>query len=166
MGLFSFVGKAIGAVARQGLSLVTQGASEKVLNLLKKVKGRPPVKAALAAAPTAQIQAFAAKNQVTVPRLSQTESHSSGEGWEFRAKQGKSMGKRKSRPRELLYEAEVPVSDPPARAKVKVATSSGKKTAAGPKKQTRSARQYAAWKAAGKPSTFFDWVKVNGKAIK
>lgn len=61
MGLFSFVGKALGKVAKAGLSALTHGASDKVLKVLKGTGGTTKNTAFGSNASPAQEQALVAK---------------------------------------------------------------------------------------------------------
>jgi len=73
MGLFSFVGKALGKVAKAGLSVATKGLSDKVFSALKG-KGQKPGPSKPAAYASMQNQALLAKIGAPVPKLSRTES--------------------------------------------------------------------------------------------
>jgi len=103
MGFFSFVGKALGKVAKAGLSAATHGASDKVLSLFKSRGNKPgPTKPTVNA--SMQNQALLAKIGAPVPKLSRTESGSSmptssGAGSTGKRKRKASTGAKRSTPK-------------------------------------------------------------------
>lgn len=84
MGLFSGLKKLVGKVAKAGLSVVTRGASDKVIGVAKGLfAGKPKqARATMPARATAKEQALIAKLTPPKPRVSITEGRMV-EGWSF-----------------------------------------------------------------------------------
>lgn len=134
MGLFGFIGKVAGKVAKAGLSVATKGLSDKVFSALKG-KGAKPAATKQTAAPTIQNQALMAKLGAPVVKLSQTEA---GEGGYVAS----ALRRRRSRKR-------------------RKATSSGTSKRKPPTGGLDLKALSASWKAAGKPGSWQEWIATH-----
>lgn len=180
MGLFSFVGKAVGAVAKGVASRLTGGASDM---LLKVLKGRADAKKA--SQQTAQAQALYNKigGPPAVPVLTRGPLAQPGEGWNFARrgtaspKRAATRGKRKPRtaPASEYYESPEDRarydaeerrltgggrSGSPAKPRTaKKATGGAKRTV--PKGGLDLAKIGQMYRAAGKPMPWAEFIKAN-----
>jgi len=157
MGLFGFLKKAIGGLAKVGLSRLTGGVSDKVLSVLK---GR-----GLQKAPALSLAQQALLNKVGPPamRVKRTETDET-EGWGFsRAKRERAMGKA-AVARALAtgrlsarggYELEPEVA--PTRSRKGKKGRKGHAPTGGLDLKALS----ASWKAAGKPGSWPQWIQAN-----
>lgn len=138
MGLLGFVGKALGKVAKAGLSVATKGLSDKVFSALKG-KGAKPAATKPTTTPTLQNQALMAKLGAPVLKLSQTEA---GEGGYIAS----ALRRRRA----------------PRRAK---RASQRKPPSGGGRKPPSGGLDFkalsASWKAAGKPGTWQGWIAAH-----
>lgn len=141
MGLFGFVGKALGKVAKAGLSVATKGLSDKVFSALKG-SGKKPTATKPTVTPNIQNQALMAKLGAPVLKLSQTEAAG---GDYVRAAATK---KRKK----------------PKKAKAPKASSGAKRAA--PKGGLDLKKIGQMYQAAGKPMPWLDFVKANSNVRK
>lgn len=134
MGLLGFVGKALGKVAKAGLSVATKGLSDKVFSALKG-KGAKPAATKPTTTPTLQNQALMAKLGAPVLKLSQTEA---GEGGYVASALRRRSSKRRTARR---------------------SSSSGKRRP--PTGGLDLKALSASWRAAGKPGTWQGWIAAN-----
>lgn len=137
MGLFGFVGKALGKVAKAGLSVATKGLSDKVFSALKG-KGNKPTATKPTATPTMQNQALMAKLGAPVVKLSQTEA---GEGG-YVASALRRRGTRRRSAKKAPRSSSSTKRRPPTGGLDLKALS-------------------ASWRAAGKPGTWQSWIQAN-----
>jgi len=153
MGLFGFVKKAIGKVAKSGLSVVTKGASDKIFSALKgKGNAKAAAKQAYGGITTNQTQAQIAK--VAKPAKSTTAVIKQATGVKRKAK------KRKKAAADPYRSAQ----REPTRAKApRVKTAKVKKVSnrKPPKGGLNLKAMSAKWRAAGSPGTWQQWIKSN-----
>jgi hypothetical protein len=150
MGLFGFIGKAVGKIARAGLSVATHGLSDKVINGARAVLGAKPKAANMvpyAGTSTAQERALMNKIGTLTPRVRVTER---SEGWSFKSKPAYKTKRRTRTPRIA-----------PQRAIRPAAASKPRGTRKPPSGGLDLSAMAAAWKAAGKPMAWQAWIKTN-----
>lgn len=139
MGLFGFVKKAIGKVAKAGLSVVTKGASDKIFSALKgKGAAKPAAKQAYGGITTNQTQAAVAK--VTTPKKNTTAVIKQATGVKKKA---------------------APKRKKAAAPKVKTAKVKKVSNRKPPKGGLNLKAMSAKWRAAGSPGTWQGWIKAN-----
>lgn len=191
MGLFGFLKKAVGKVAKAGLSIVTHGASDKVLKAIKASAGSKSPR---------QQEALIAKLEPVAPRTKNTERHIPG--WGFASdgygggKRARTYGKRRAAGGKGSWRStgavELDASGAPTGREWFNATGeqdfeapgeyrpvrAGKARRMGRKRARRPAAARTgrkapkgglnlkalstAWKAAGKPGTWQGWIKAQG----
>lgn len=142
MGLFGFLGK----VAKAGLGIVTHGASDKIINGARAIIGGKPKRANMvpyAGTTTMQEQALINKIGTLTPRARVTERN---EGWSFKSKPSY---KAKRRKRAMIA--------PPQRAISPAKPRSPRKPPSG---GLDLAKMGAAFRAAGKPIPWQQWIKT------
>lgn len=142
MGLFGFVKKAVGKVAKTGLSVVTKGLSDKVLSALKST-GQAKQAAKQAAAQVATQQRLAMLTKVS-PSMAKAPAQKVTLA--LRPLTGKKAPAKKRKK-----------AAPKAKAVKK--TSGAKRTP--PKGGLDLAAIARQWKAAGKPGKWIDYIKAN-----
>ncbi len=141
MGLFGFVKKAIGKVAKAGLSVVTKGASDKIFSALKgKGTAKAAAKQAYGGITTNQTQAAVAK--VASPKKNTTAVIKQATGVKRKA----APKKRKAAAKKVTVK------------KVKVKKVGARKP---PKGGLDLKRMSTAWRAAGSPGSWQQWIKGN-----
>lgn len=153
MGFFSFVGKALGKVAKAGLSVVTHGVSDKVLSVAKGL-GTQKATSTRAQGGLTTLKDQTAVMKVTqgtkknIPASTASAVAKKATAIDYQAKVIKSTTRRKaSKP---LKKAKLPAA---------VAKTKGKRTP--PKGGLDLKAMSTAWKAAGKPGTWQGWIKSN-----
>lgn len=191
MGLFGFIKKAVGRVAKAGLSIATHGASDKALKLFKGSAGSKSPR---------QHEALVAKVTAPAPRTSRTESTVPGWGFardgygaerETKRMPGKPKAARRSSgtvgraysstPDDQLMNMLALKNGQPATSEDRVILAelrrrglmNGAKRTRKPAKARTGARRRpptggldlkalsASWKAAGKPGTWQGWIAAN-----
>lgn len=176
MGLFSFVGKALGKVAKAGLSVATKGVSDKVFSALKQVgQAKQAKKAAAANLITNQRYAAAVKMNPNV-----SAGRTLGAALQVRgAKDARSRSApKKRRPHIGLYQDEayelpdlvVSARRTRKRKGAKVKRAKGVKRSGarrGPPKGGLDMKAMSrAWRAAGSPGSWQGWIKNNPRFSK
>ena len=163
MGLFSFVGKAIGKVAKTALSTVTHGVSDKVLTAAKSLGIRNPVKKkALGKLTTSKDQAMLAKYSQYAPPTPKTVSTTLYTITDTTPPKRGSIGTRKKASRKVKKSLSA-IRATPKRKRRDVPSSGTRKPPKGGLDLKTMAKQ---WAAAGKPGKWIDWVKSPGNQIR
>jgi len=147
VSIFSAIGKAIGKVAKTGLSVATHGVSDKVLSALKSTGKAKKIVSQAAQAASNQAQATATKaagkavaNAGAVLKTVVTK------------KTTKKAAKKKT-----VKKAATPKAK---KAKAPKVTKNVKAKRTPPKGGLDLAKMAVAWRAAGKPGTWINWVKT------
>lgn len=148
MGLFGSLKKIAGKVLKSGLSVATRGVSDKALSIFKSL-GRKTT-----AMPKQLTQQQEAQLNKIAPRanVSTVYENARAGGGQYGAYKSKTTYKRK-RARAMSQRA--PARKPP---KAKRAKSATRKAPSGGLDLKRMA---LAWRAAGKPMSWRDWIKTN-----
>lgn len=174
MGLFGFIGKAVGKVAKAGLSVATRGVSDKVLAVLKSSTQGKKLKVGM----TRADQLLAAKYSPSV-RTTESGSHTllksaAAGGHKFGTYSQKDPpatnerpGKRRPRNRPATAGASSARAKPrrsPARARsapkrALVAKPKGRRAPPTGGLDLKGLSQ--SWRAAGKPGSWQGWIKAN-----
>jgi len=147
MGFFGTIAKLAGKVVKAGASVVTQGASD---NLLQALKGGGGAKAALKAAKTATLNA---QQLAQITKLTPSVKGSASQKVQAALKPVAKVPKAKTKT------TKAKATPKPKKAKAaKVKKASTRKP---PKGGLDLAAISRAWKAAGKPGTWLGYIKAN-----
>lgn len=161
MGFFSFVGKALGKVAKAGLSVVTHGVSDKVLSAAKSLGTAKQ----MATSAAGNLQTL--KQQVAIQKATQAPAGANPVG----SQTAKAVLKKitstappakkfsAAQKKALKYRPKIVKAKKPKRRDV----GTGRKP---PKGGLDLARMAADWRAAGKPGKWIDWVKSPSHQIR
>lgn len=159
MGFFGFIGKALGKVAKAGLSTITHGASDQVIKVLK---GRGVEKQVLAKGPSAPAtnnEVATVRKLLPAVRLSPDAAlNSIGSAIQNRVAGVQGYSKRPGKGSGFKAKTKLlRASSAPKRAKAK---GTGRARAPGMVAQQNRMKALAAeWRAAGKPGRWIDYVK-------
>jgi hypothetical protein len=161
MGLFSGLKKIAGKVLKAGLSVATRGVSDKVLAGLKSFGKKPATIAAKPPLYTEQEEALLNKLGQATPRVRQSEVYANvrAGGATLGSYKSKTGYKRKRSTSRMTYSDEAPAPRP--RKKRRASSSSSTTGKRKPPPGGLDLRAMAgAWRAAGKPGTWLNWIKT------
>lgn len=153
MSIFSAIGKVVGGVAKTALSAATHGVSDKVLSALKSTgKAKKAIVNATQTAATNQAKALVTKAQGQA-----TDRANQALASVLKVKKPAAKKKRASK-KATAVATSVTKKAKAAKAKVKKVKKASKRTA--PKGGLDLKKMAAAWRSAGKPGTWINWVKT------
>lgn len=156
MGLFGFVKKAVGKVAKAGLSVVTRGLSDKAFKVLKDV-GQAKQAAKQAATNQVTMQAYARMAKLT-PKVQITKTPSAVK-LALRPMGAKAAPKPRKRRKASADPYRSAQRTPKRRKAAAPRSSSGKRVP--PKGGLDLAAIARQWRAAGKPGSWQAYIKAN-----